>query len=98
MATSVSPSSAMGEHSLACRLVRFVILLRSLEYFYNESVEGCFVILRPTCQLIMEVRRHANLEVNHSFGHRRLLKSVRGGRDRPVDNHIRSQIEGAIKK
>ena len=56
MAMTVPPSCAMGEHSFACRLVRFVILQRSLKYLHDESVEGCLVILRPTCQLLMEVR------------------------------------------
>ena len=71
-AMTVPPLWAMGEHSFACRLVRSVLFQRSLKYLYHESVEGCLVILRPTCQSFMEDGRHPNLEVDYGFGHCRL--------------------------
>ena len=62
------PSCALGEQSLACLFVRFVILQRFLKCLHDESVEGNLVTIRPTCQLLIEVRRHPNLEVNHDSG------------------------------
>src|SRR5208283_2293797 len=69
-----------------------------LKCLHDESVEGNLVTFRPTCQLLIEVRRHPNLEVNHGFGHRKLLKVlVVAGFDQ-MSNHNRWQIGGAIKK
>src|SRR5271157_5026974 len=98
MAMTAPPLCAMGEHSLACLVIRFVILHSFLKYLHDESVDRLLVILRPTYQPLMEIRRHPNLEVNHSFGHCKLLKVLVGAGFDQVSNHNRWQIGGAIKK
>src|SRR5271157_5730316 len=97
MAMTALPLCAMGEQSLACLVVRFVILQRFLKCLHDENVEGNLVSFRPTCQILIEVRRHPNLEVNHGFGHCRLLKVLVGAGFDQVNNHNRWQIGGAIK-
>jgi hypothetical protein len=64
-----------------------VILQGSLKKLYDEGIERSLLVLRSGSQFLVEMRRHADLEMDHGFGHCRLLRID----DRKV-NLIRSVI------